>query len=160
MNRQTIENEARSMSVFCRAHPLEALRPRLAAEGIVTAKELRRLPSGKRVRITGVLVIVHMPPTKSGKRVIFITLEDETGLIDLVVFPRAQVKYAKALLTSEVQTVEGKLHRAGKDGRAISIVVESVIPHLTGSLEKVLQLGNSGDIAPSSGAEAQRSHHQ
>ena len=131
-------NEAHSMTVFCHGHPLAALRPRLAREGVVTAKDLRRIPSGRRVRVTGLLVIVHMPPTKSGKRVIFVTLEDETGLIDVVVFPRAQIKSARAILTSEVQTVEGKLQRQGRDGLSISITLARVIPHLTGSLSRLL----------------------
>lgn len=131
-------NEATSMSVFCRYHPLAALRPRLAAEGIVTARDLRRIPSGQRVRVTGILVIVHTPPTKSGKRVIFITMEDETGLMDLVAFPRAQVDYAKAIWTSEVLTVEGKLQRQGKNGLSISIVLEKVVLELSGPLSKML----------------------
>jgi DNA polymerase III alpha subunit len=131
-------NEAASMSVFCRDHPLASLRPRLAAEGIVTARDLRRIPSGQRVRVTGILVIVHTPPTKSGKRVIFITMEDETGIMDLVAFPRAQVDYAKAIWTSEVLTVEGKLQRQGKNGLSISIVLEKIFPELSGPLSKLL----------------------
>ena len=131
-------NEARSMTVFCHAHPLAALRPRLAAAGIVTARDLRHIPSGRKVRVTGLLVIVHMPPTKSGKRVIFITLEDETGLLDVVAFPKAQVSSARAILTSEVQTVEGRLQRQGKNGLSKTIILERVIPHLTGSLSEIL----------------------
>ncbi|MFC1834492.1 OB-fold nucleic acid binding domain-containing protein [Thermodesulfobacteriota bacterium] len=131
-------NEAGSMTVFCRNHPLDGLRQRLSAEGVVTSKELRRIPSGRRVKVTGLMVIVHMPPTKSGKRVIFITLEDETGLMDLVVFQKAQKHHARALLTGEVQTVEGRLQRQGKNGVSTTIIVERVIPHLTGSLAEVL----------------------
>jgi len=110
----------------------------LSAHGIATARDLRRIPSGQRVRVSGILVIVHTPPTKSGKRVIFITMEDETGLMDLVAFPRAQVDYAKAIWTSEVLTVEGKLQRQGNRGLSISIVVEKVILPLSGPLSKFL----------------------
>ena len=134
----TAHNEARSMTVFCRDHPLTVLRDRLTAAGVVTARDLRRIPSGRTVRVTGLMVIVHMPPTKSGKRVIFITLEDETGLIDVVAFPKAQTRFAQAILTSEVQTIEGRLQRQGKNGLSISIIMEKVIPHLTGSLTKLL----------------------
>ena len=133
------QDEARSMSVFCHGHPLAPLRPTLAASGIVTARDLRRIPSGEKVRVTGLMVIVHMPPTKSGKRVIFITLEDETGLIDAVLFPKAQINSAKPILTSEVQTLEGRLHRTGKDGRSISIVIDRIIRRFTGSLTEVLE---------------------
>lgn len=133
-------NEARSMTVFCSGHPLAAIRPLLAAAGVVTARDLRRIPSGRKVRVTGLQVIVHMPPTKSGKRVIFVTLEDETGLMDVTVFPKAQVHSAQAILTSGVQTVEGRLQREGRNGLALSIILERVVPHLTGSLPDILAL--------------------
>jgi DNA polymerase III alpha subunit len=133
-----IYNESLSMSVSCHGHPLAVLRPELAAKGIVTARDLRRLPSGSRVRITGLRVLVHMPPTKSGKRVIFITMEDETGLSDLVAFPKAQKHSARAILTSQVLTVEGRLQRQGKQGLSISIIVEKVITSLSGPLANFL----------------------
>jgi DNA polymerase III alpha subunit len=44
--------------------------------------------SGAIVRVSGMVIIVHTPPTKSGKRVMFLTLEDETGLFDVVVFSK------------------------------------------------------------------------
>lgn len=134
-----IWKEASSMSVFCSGHPLAPLRPRLAAEGIVTASELRcRIPHDSRVRVTGLLVIVHTPPTRSGKRVMFITMEDETGVMDLVMFPKAQADYARPLLTSEVVTAEGILQRQGKNGISVSIVVERLILPLTGLLSDLL----------------------
>jgi DNA polymerase III alpha subunit len=132
-------NEAGSMSVFCHGHPLEVLRPKLAAQGIVTAMDLRRIPSGRRVRITGILVIVHTPPTKSGKRVMFITMEDETGLMDVVAFPKAQAGFARDILTSEVLTVEGRLQRLGKHGLSISIIMEKVIRRWSGQLSHFLR---------------------
>jgi len=129
--------EATSMSVFCHKHPLAALRPDLRAERVVMAKDLRRIRSGSRVRVSGVLVIVHMPPTKSGKRVIFITIEDESGLMDLVVFEKAQQRYAQDILTSEVLTAEGRLQRQG-NGLAISIILEKLIVPWTGKLSELL----------------------
>lgn len=136
-------SEASSMNVSCSGHPLSVLRPRLAADGIVTAKDLRRIPSGRRVRITGILIIVHTPPTRSGKRVMFITMEDETGLVDLVMFPKVQAHAARPILTSEVVTVEGMLQREGKDGLSISIAVEKVISKWTGLLKDFLKPCNS-----------------
>jgi DNA polymerase III alpha subunit len=132
-------NEASSMSVSCSGHPLYVLRPRLAADGIVTARDLRRLPSGQRVRIAGILIIVHTPPTQSGKRVMFITMEDETGLVDLVMFPKVQTHAARPILTSEMVAVQGELQRVGKSGLSISITVEKVIPKWTGLLADFLK---------------------
>jgi DNA polymerase III alpha subunit len=129
--------EATSMSVFCHKHPLAALRPDLTAEKVVMAKDLRRMRSGSRVRVSGLLVIVHMPPTKSGKRVIFITIEDESGLMDLVAFEKAQQRYAQDILTSEVLSVQGRLQRRG-NGLAISIILEKLILPWTGKLSDML----------------------
>jgi error-prone DNA polymerase len=62
------------------------------------------MPSGATVRVSGMLILVHTPPTKSGKRVMFLTLEDE-----VVVFSKAQDSFAGMILTSEVLTIEGRL---------------------------------------------------
>jgi error-prone DNA polymerase len=67
----------------------------------------------------------------------FITLEDESGLIDLVVFPKIQKLYARHILTSTVLTVEGKLQRQG-NGLAISIIVQKILTNWTGTLPKLL----------------------
>ena len=53
--------EAGSMSVFCRNHPLAVLRPLLDTAGVITARELRTISSGRRVRVSGLLVIAHTP---------------------------------------------------------------------------------------------------
>ena len=134
----TALKEAGSMSVFCRAHPLAVLRHRLSAQGVVTASRLRSIPSGRKVRISGLLVIVHTPPTKSGKRVMFLTLEDETGLLDAVVFSKAQKDSARVIYTSELLTLEGRLHRQSGNGLSISIVMDRVILPWSGQLSEVL----------------------
>lgn len=135
---EKVLNEAGSMSVFCHGHPLVPLRRRLTQAGVIAAGDLRRVPSGRRVRIAGLVIILHTPPTNSGKRVMFITLEDETGVADAVVFPGTQKKYAKSILTSEVLTLEGKLQRQGERGISISVVMERSIAYLSGSLSGLL----------------------
>jgi error-prone DNA polymerase len=138
LRKNKLLNEIKSMSVYCSGHPMEILRERLSVEGVSTARDLRRTPDGSRVRVSGLTVIIHMPPTKSGKRVLFITLEDETGLIDIASFPDSQKSSAKAILTSEVLTVDGKLQRRGKSGLAVSVAVQRSVPHLSGNLRDLL----------------------
>jgi DNA polymerase III alpha subunit len=133
-----IYKEAISMSVSCHAHPLSALRPFLARQNIIKSVDLRRLPSGSLVQVIGLLVIVHTPPTKSGKRVMFLTMEDESGLMDVVVFPKAQKGFARTILTSEVLAIEGKLQRQGARGISISIVMGRVIKTWSGQLATLL----------------------
>jgi DNA polymerase III alpha subunit len=130
--------EAGSMSVFCRTHPLVVLRPVLNTQGIVTARKLRSIPSGRWVKVSGLLVIAHTPPTKSGKRVMFLTMEDETGLWDAVVFTEAQQKFARVIYTSELLTLEGKLQRRGSYGLAISVIAQEVILPWSGLLSEFL----------------------
>lgn len=88
--------------------------------------------------VSGLVVIVHTPPIKSGKRIIFLTVEDETGLWDAVVFTKVQQEFARAVYTSELLTVEGILQRRGGHGLSISIVVERVILPWTGLLSDFL----------------------
>jgi len=130
--------EAMTMSIFCHAHPLTSLRNILRKQNVVYSSHLRRMPSGSRVRISGMLILVHTPPTKSGKRVMFLTLEDEAGLFEVVVFAKAQDRFAKLILTSEVLTLEGRLQRQGPTGLAISVIMEKALVGLCGPLTKLL----------------------
>jgi len=136
--RERALRESLSMSVYCHAHPLIALRPLLRKQNVITADDLRRIPSKYRVRVCGLQIIRHTPPTKSGKRVMFLTLEDETGLLDIVVFERTLDKYAKTIIQSEVLTLEGRLQRQGV--KSMSIVMERCIIGLCGPLLQLLGL--------------------
>jgi DNA polymerase III alpha subunit len=133
-----IYTEASTMSVFCRCHPLEPLRPALARMGVITARDLKLIKAGETVLVAGILVILHTPPTKSGKRVMFITMEDETGLLDVVAFPRVLDNYARIIRTSEVLTVKGRLQRHGSWGKSLSIVMELVVLPWSGLLSDLL----------------------
>lgn len=133
-----VYREAISMNVFCHTHPLAPLRNIFRKQNIVRSATLRKMGSGSRVRICGMVTIIHTPPTKSGKRVMFVTLEDEMGLVDLVVFPGAQEKFSRVILTSEVLAIEGKLQRNGVNGKAISVIMDRALVGLCGPLTKLL----------------------
>jgi DNA polymerase III alpha subunit len=68
----------------------------------------------------------------------FLTLEDEMGLFEVVVFSKAQDRFAKLILTSEVLTLEGRLQRQGPTGLAISVIMEKALVGLCGPLAKLL----------------------
>lgn len=111
------------LRVNVRAHPLEPFRPVLFRMGFVTSKDLKCMPEGARAKTAGRTVLVNTPPTRSGIRVIFITAEDEFGLIDTVLFPRFQEPYARKALTSPLLAFEGRVKR---HGRAVSLVLYKV----------------------------------
>ncbi len=125
--------EKRCLEVYCTAHPLAALREMLKRHGVVTRRELKYLKAGTIVAVSGLVIFFHTPPTRSGRRIIFATLEDETGLLDLVLLPAVQKKWARLIYTSEVLTVRGRLERQGKHGISISVTVRSILPGMSGS---------------------------
>lgn len=100
-----------SLSLAC--HCLSYLREALDQECIQNSGELSRMASGQVVRATGVVVRPHRPPTKSGRTVVFFTLEDEFGLVDVTVFQEICRKYGALVYTRPALIVEGKLERRG-----------------------------------------------
>ena len=123
------------MEIFCGGHPLRAVRPVLLQEvGASPSGRIKKTPSGRLVRFCGMLVLVHTPPTRSGRRVMFVTLEDEDGLFDLVAFPGVQSSAAGLLLTSTVITGEGLIKRRGRGTSSYSVVIRRLFPDWCGSI--------------------------
>ena len=93
-------------------HPLALLRPRLKRMKLVTAAELALLPDGQITRAAGIVTCRQRPGTASG--VVFVTLEDETGYINVVVWSRLVERQRRELLGARLMGVEGKLQREGE----------------------------------------------
>jgi error-prone DNA polymerase len=90
-----------------KAHPMSFLREGLKARGFVTADELRRRRNRSTVRMAGVVLIRQRPG--SAKGVCFITLEDETGIANLVVWPDAFERYRKVVMGARLIEVQGRI---------------------------------------------------
>ena len=88
-------------------HPVAQLRSRLDRAGILAAMDLATQQDGKMVSVTGLVINRQRPMTASG--VVFITLEDETGQANIVIWPKIVEKQRKALMKSRLITVTGKL---------------------------------------------------
>jgi error-prone DNA polymerase len=97
-----------------RRHPLALLRPRLQARDFVTARQLQALPDKTAVRVAGLVTCRQHPGTAKG--VIFVTLEDETGQINIVVWKRLSRKQRRPLLGSRLMRVDGQLERDADSG--------------------------------------------
>ncbi len=122
-----LDYEILGLSPVC--HPMEFYRKKLTAAKVVKSSELRSLPNNTLVKVAGVVVVCMRPPTRSGTIVVFLTLEDEEGLADCVVFPKAYEKCGKVIFNSPALIIEGKLQHMGKTG--ISIVVNNAKPVTT-----------------------------
>lgn len=109
--REKWHHEFDILGIAMQKHPISLIRQRLRREGVVTTQEARNSRNGRRVKVTGVIIRPHRPPTKSGRTVVFFTLEDETGLLDVTVFDSIYQRCGKAIFTQPIVTVAGRLDR-------------------------------------------------
>ncbi len=98
-----------ALGLSLRAHPLESLRPTLQQRGICTAAALRNRKSGEYVRVAGLVLVRQRPGTAKG--VTFVTLEDETGMVNLMVRPDTWERYRSAARNATLLYAEGTLDR-------------------------------------------------
>ena len=113
-----------SLGLTLGRHPLALLRPRLARMRFATAGEIRALPHGRRARAAGIVTGRQRPDTASG--VVFITLEDETGYVNVVVWHNLGERQRRELLGSQLMGVEGVLER---DGEVMHLVARRLMDH-------------------------------
>ena len=109
-------------------HPLALLRVDLRAQRLVTASELRSLPHGRLTRAAGLVISRQRPGTASG--VTFMTLEDETGSINVVVWRDLAEKQRREFLGSHLLAVYGVLERQGEVTHLIAGHLKDLTPML------------------------------
>ena len=120
------ELELLGLAVTC--HPLELAREDLVARGVVWARDLAAQPDRSRITVAGLRERAQTPRTRSGKRVCFLTLEDPTGLLDVVVFPEALQRSGETIVKHRSYIVEGVLQN--NQERGIAIVADVVRPYM------------------------------
>ena len=118
-----------SLGLTLRCHPLALLRPRLARMKLLSAAELHDLPSGRRVRACGIVTVRQQPQTANGT--IFLTLEDETGPVNVIVWKSLRELQRDDLLQSRLLAVEGVWQRDVDSGGQVRNIVASRLKDLT-----------------------------
>ena len=108
-----------SLGLTLGRHPLALLRERLQRQRMFTAADLKTLPHGRIARVTGLVTGRQRPGTASG--VTFVTLEDETGMINVIVWRDLAERQRKELLRSSLLTVYGTLER---EGEVVHVIAE------------------------------------
>ena len=101
-----------SLGLTLGRHPLALLRDRLARQRLATAEEIRRLPHGSFTRACGIVTGRQRPDTASG--VVFVTLEDETGYVNVVVWASLAERQRRELLGARLMAVHGVIEREGE----------------------------------------------
>jgi error-prone DNA polymerase len=106
---QNIAADYRSAGLTLGRHPLALLREQLAAAHIVASADLRELPHGRVVRVAGIVTARQRPQSAGG--VMFITLEDETGFVNLIVWERVWERARRIANNSRLLEVHGMLQK-------------------------------------------------
>ncbi|HEY9259091.1 error-prone DNA polymerase [Chitinophaga sp.] len=108
-----------STTLSLKAHPVSFVRGKLQQLHITANKDLHTIQDGQPVKVAGLVLVRQRPGTASG--VCFITIEDETGCSNLVVFKKTFDKFRKEIVQSRLLMVEGKLQR---EGEVVHVVVQ------------------------------------
>jgi error-prone DNA polymerase len=123
-----------STSLSLKAHPVSFVREQLNSLRVLPLSALEKAKDGDQVKVAGLVLVRQRPGTASG--ICFITIEDETGSANLVVFKKLFDQYRKEIIQSRLLMVEGKLQR---EGEVIHVVVKCCY-----NLSRLLhQLGSS-----------------
>jgi error-prone DNA polymerase len=102
-------SDYQTVRLSLKAHPMHFLRAHYERQKFVTAEQLKSLKDGRRVSMAGVVLIRQRPGTSKG--VVFITIEDETGVANLVVWPKVFEKQRKIVMGARLMAVHGMIQR-------------------------------------------------
>ena len=126
-----------------RGHPLAPLRRRLAARGLPTARQVAALEHGRQVSCAGLVICRQRPGTAAG--VVFMTLEDETGFVNLVVWPKVFQRFRITILTAAFLEVSG------------AVQAQHGVVHVVAGRFRALEWATGRPVEPDAGQPAARS---
>ncbi|NHU86285.1 DNA polymerase III subunit alpha [Kocuria sp. JC486] len=115
-----VDLELQQLGLGVTEHQMQRFHPLFRQLGVVPAKRLVELPDNTEVLIAGVRRATNTPPMRSGKRVVFVSLDDGTGLSNIVFFPDAQERIKNKVFRTNYMLVRGVTRRQG--ARGISVV--------------------------------------
>ncbi len=145
--REVVE-DYRSTGLTLRRHPVDFLRGELQAQGMITAAALGGMKDGRRLSIAGIVLVRQKPG--SAKGVMFITIEDETGHANLVIWPTVFEKQRRLILSAGMIACRGRLQREGE----VMHVVADQLTDLTPMLRSVGARGEDFPLRTGRGDEA------
>ncbi|HTO79429.1 MAG TPA: OB-fold nucleic acid binding domain-containing protein, partial [Methylocystis sp.] len=102
-----VVEDYRRLSLSLKAHPTSFMRARLSARGVLRSDALSSVKNGERITVAGLVLVRQRPGTAKG--VIFMTLEDETGVANVIVWPKAFERLRAIVLGARFVAVTGKL---------------------------------------------------
>jgi error-prone DNA polymerase len=116
---QHVVEDYRHLSLSLKAHPIAFLRARLEKGGVIPARDLLGHPANQRVRVAGLILVRQRPG--SAKGTVFLTIEDETGIANIIVWPRVFEALRPIVIGARCIAVTGRLQR---EGEVLHVVAE------------------------------------
>ncbi|GAA4159914.1 error-prone DNA polymerase [Shinella granuli] len=141
---EVVEDYGR-VGLTLRAHPVSFLREGLARRRLLSCADATRLRDRQKVETAGIVLVRQQPG--SAKGVIFVTIEDETGIANLVVWRKVFLAYRPIVMGAPMIGVKGYIQREGE-------VVHIVVQHLTDLSADFATIGRRGDAAQPETREA------
>ena len=126
-----------TLSFSLKGHPLQFIRPILQARRVTRADQLLSVKPGSRIEVAGLVLVRQRPGTASG--VIFATLEDETGVANIVIWPKVFEANRRTVLGARLLAVRGQVQREG-------LVVHIIAEQLADLTHHLLDLAHGQDI--------------
>ncbi len=153
LGEQVIDDYA-ALRLSLKHHPLALLRPGLDAAGVLPAAGLAEVAPESWVSVAGLVICRQRPGTASG--VVFVTLEDETGIANLVVWPKVFERFRKAVMRARLIQVRGTVQR---EGLVIHLIAQRLedLSHRLGELATGRDQGPSAVLAARAGGGGFRS---
>ncbi len=136
-----------STGLSLRQHPVAFLREDLRRQGVVACADLMHPRDGRRVTVPGIVLVRRKPG--SAKGVMFITLDDETGVTNLVLWPDRYVAQGRLVLSATMLACHGKVQR---EGDVIHIIADR-LEDLSGLLRRVGEQGGAVSVGAPIGCE-------
>ena len=147
---RSVVEDYQTTGLSLRRHPVEFLRAGLQERGMVSCRALEAMGDGRRVSVAGIVLVRQKPG--SAKGVMFITIEDETGVANLVVWPSIFEKQRRLVLSAGMIACHGTVQR---EGEVIHVVVQR-LEDLSVQLRSVGQRSTPFPLQHGRGDEAKR----
>jgi len=133
---EAVVADYRALRLTLRRHPMALLRPAMGRD--LPAEKLLETQDGRHIAVSGLVLVRQRPGTAKG--VIFITLEDETGTANIIVWPAKFETFRRQILTARMMRIAGRLQR---EGQVIHVVAER-IEDLSGLLDSLDEANDDG----------------
>ena len=145
-----VVEDYRSVGLSLRRHPVSFLRDDLARRGMMPCGDLAHTRDGRRVSVSGIVLVRQRPGSASG--VLFITVEDETGVANLVVWPSVFERHRRLVLGAGMLACHGRVQREGE-------VIHVIANGLEDQSDLLRSVGDRGEDLPVRAGRGDEARH-